>query len=89
MFSAEVEHEILFLLESGTNCLVYICHALEMANKTNHADVLLITLQYAPLLTPCLPVTSADNFGKQFGPRSGPTNRRVVGPDQGPNCLTF
>ena len=28
-------------------------------------------------LTPCLPVTSADNFGKQFGPRSGPTNRRA------------
>ena len=21
----------------------------------------------------CLPVTSADNLGKQFGPRSGPT----------------
>ena len=33
-------------------------------------------------LTLCLPVSSADNLGKQFGPRSGP-------PDQGPNCLTF
>ena len=22
-------------------------------------------------------MTSADNFGKQFGPRSGPTNRRA------------
>ena len=30
-------------------------------------------------LTLCLPVSSADNLGKQFGPRS---------PDQGPNCLT-
>ena len=29
------------------------------------------------LLTPCLPVSSADNVGKQFGPRSGPTNRRA------------
>ena len=28
-------------------------------------------------LTLCLPVSSADNFGKQFGPRSGPTNRRA------------
>ena len=26
-------------------------------------------------LTLCLPVLSADNLGKQFGPRSGPTNR--------------
>ena len=26
------------------------------------------------LLTLCLPVLSADNLGKQFGPRSGPTN---------------
>ena len=24
-------------------------------------------------LTLCLPVSSADTFGKQFGPRSGPT----------------
>ena len=31
----------------------------------------------AGLLTLCLPVTSADNLGKQFGPRSGPTNRRA------------
>ena len=29
------------------------------------------------LLTLCLPVLSADNLGKQFGPRSGPTNRRA------------
>ena len=36
----------------------------------------------------CLPVSSADNLAIQFGPRSGPTNR-IVGPDQGPNCLTF
>ena len=28
-------------------------------------------------LTLCLPVSSADNLGKQFGPRSGPTNRRA------------
>ena len=28
-------------------------------------------------LTPCLPVLSADNLGKQFGPRSGPTIRRT------------
>ena len=27
-------------------------------------------------LSLCLPVLSADNLGKQFGPRSGPTNRR-------------
>ena len=27
------------------------------------------------VITPCLPVTSADNFGKQFGPWSGLTNR--------------
>ena len=25
----------------------------------------------------CLPVLSADNLGKQFGPRSGPTIRRA------------
>ena len=25
----------------------------------------------------CLPVSSADNLGKQLGPRSGPTNRRA------------
>ena len=31
----------------------------------------------ASLLTLCLPVTSADNLGEQFGPRSGPTNRRA------------
>ena len=31
----------------------------------------------AGLLTLCLPVTSADNLGKQFGPRSGPTSRRA------------
>ena len=96
----------------------------------------------SPLLTLCLPVSSADKFGKQFGPRSGPTTRcvpsksdyhgfkviciefrqtmlfmqnnvvslfvyqcrllitlansldpdqarRIVGPDQGSNCLTF
>ena len=29
------------------------------------------------LLTLCLPVSSADSLGKQFGPRSGPTNRRA------------
>ena len=29
------------------------------------------------ILTLCLPVSSADNLGKQFGPRSGPTNRRA------------
>ena len=34
------------------------------------------------VLTLCLPVTSAVDLGKQFGPR-------IVGPDQGPNCLTF
>ena len=28
-------------------------------------------------LTLCLPVSSADNLGKQFEPRSGPTNHRV------------
>ena len=36
-------------------------------------------------LTLCLPVlvSPAENLGKQFGPRY------IVGPDQGPNCLTF
>ena len=28
-------------------------------------------------LTLCLPVSSADNLGKQLGPKSGPTNRRT------------
>ena len=28
-------------------------------------------------LTLCLPVSSADDLKKQFGPRSGPTNRRA------------
>ena len=32
-------------------------------------------------ITPCLPVSSADNIGKHFG--------RIVGPDQGPNCFAF
>ena len=36
--------------------------------------ILTILLNY---LTLCLPVTSAVNLGKQFGPRSGPTNRRA------------
>ena len=37
-------------------------------------------------LTLCLPMSSADNLGKQFAPRSGPTNRwaLIVGPDHGP-----
>ena len=30
-----------------------------------------------PSLTLCLPVSSADNLGKQFAPRSGPTIRRA------------
>ena len=29
------------------------------------------------ILTLCLPVSSADNLGKQFGPRSGTTNHQV------------
>ena len=29
------------------------------------------------ILTLCLPVSSADNLGKHFGPRSGPTSRRA------------
>ena len=32
------------------------------------------------------PVSSADNLGKQFGPDQA---RQIVGPNQGPNCLTF
>ena len=35
---------------------------------------------------PTIPVSSADNFCKQFGPRSDPT---YVGPDQDPNCLAL
>ena len=31
-------------------------------------------------------VLFADNFNKQFGPRSGPTN---FGPDLDPKCLTL
>ena len=38
------------------------------------------------LWTLCLLVSSADNFCKLFGPRSGPTN---VGPDLDPNYLTL
>ena len=34
-----------------------------------------------------LPVSSADNLCKQFGPRSAPTKN--VGPDLDPNCLTL
>ena len=33
--------------------------------------------QGVDMLTLCLPVTFAVNLGKQFGPRSGPTNRRA------------
>ena len=36
-------------------------------------------------VTFCLPASSGDNLGKQFGRRSGP---QIVEPDQGPNCLT-
>ena len=32
-----------------------------------------IIANYRPCLTLCLPMSSADNLGKQFGPRSGPT----------------
>ena len=35
------------------------------------------TVEDGTQLTLCLPVLSADNLGKQFGPRSGPTNRRA------------
>ena len=40
----------------------------------NDNDVLTITvLLFKPTtLTPCLPMSSADNLGKQIGPRSGP-----------------
>ena len=40
------------------------------------------------LLNLCLTALSGDNLGKHFGPRYGPTNRQIVTPDQGPNCLT-
>ena len=36
--------------------------------------------------TLCLPVSSADNLGNSLDPDQA---RRFVGPDQGPNCLTF
>ena len=32
---------------------------------------------YWAILTLCLPVSSADNLGKKFGPRSGPTILRT------------
>ena len=46
------------------------------------------TAQLPPLwvLTLCLLVSSADNLGKQFGPRSGPTKRRAW---SGSICLTL
>ena len=37
-------------------------------------------------LTVYLQVSSADNFRKHFGTRSGPTK---VGPDLDPNCLSL
>ena len=40
----------------------------EMTSKTFYSD------RTVGSLTLCLPVSSADNLGKQFGPRSGPTN---------------
>ena len=34
------------------------------------------------------PITFADYLCKQFGPRSGPSERQNVDPDSGPNRLT-
>ena len=43
-----------------------------------------ITRFIQPVKTPCLLRSSADNFGKQFGPRS---TRQNVGPALDPSCL--
>ena len=40
-----------------------------------HVFTILVT---SLLLTLCLQVSSADNIGKQFGPRSGPTNCQAL-----------
>ena len=45
--------------------------------KFPHAMAHMIQIGWLGVLTLCIPVSSADNFGKQFGPRSGPTNRRA------------
>ena len=50
----------------------------------DHVDRLLFSS--TKVLTLCLLVPSADKLCKQFGPRSGPTNRR---PDLDPNSLTL
>ena len=49
-----------------------------------------MTLSFQLLLTLYLQVLSADNFCKQFGPRSGPNKaQQNVRSDLDPNCLTL
>ena len=62
--------------QNHINCNKYSAHYLSRVK-----DNFIISLNYVKVvgthLTLCLPVSSADNLGKQFGPRSGPTNRRA------------
>ena len=46
----------------------YVCSISRLKSALNTKD---------NMSTLCLPVSSADNLGIQFGPRSGPTNRRA------------
>ena len=46
-----------------------------MSDEPRHPPGLIRYPNITGELTLCLPVSSADNLGKQFGPRSGPTIR--------------
>ena len=58
------------LSHSSSNNLKQFAQNLSIIQDYRDAEVL-------SLLTFFLPVSSADNLGKQFGPRSGPTNRQA------------
>ena len=71
----------------GFKCLNFQHNTVWTAFFFNFADVILLSAFLALyMLSLCLPVANADNLCKQYGPDQ---DRRFVGPDQGPNCLTF
>ena len=86
-FVCSKEFSIYWVLRKG--CVIMLLQSLDLpynySVSMDSIKILLIYYQHKPIffrrsacdLTLCLPVPSADNLGKQFGPRSGPTIRRA------------
>ena len=64
------------------------CHTYQPFPMSNLSIVIMVIKCsiYLQTLTLCLLVAPADNFGKQFGPRTG---FKIVGTDMAPNCLAY